>query len=156
MKLTRHLLEQGMSRKGSWSVKQLTLLGVKPTGDKGWKHRVIGREYPVSVIGEFLSLKDAHLGVESSPLLWNTPTYEVKQEYVARGPIPQAIIDEAPFDIRPWKRRKQNIKSYPNLDAQIFIEKAERARKEREELEEIDRSFDLCVSDFEYSLWREK
>ena len=47
-------------------------------------------------------------------------------------------------------------RSYRNLDAQIFIEKAERARKEREELEEIDRSFDLCVSDFEYALWREK
>lgn len=119
MKLTRHLLEQGMSRKGSWSVKQLTLLGVKPTGDKGWKHRVIGREYPVSVIEEFLSLKDAHLGVESSPLLWNTPTYEVKQEYVASGPIPQAIIDEAPFDIRPWRRRKRDKELDEMLDYAI-------------------------------------
>jgi hypothetical protein len=54
------------------------------------------------------------------------------------------------------KRRKQNIKSYPNLDAQIFIEKAKRAKREHEELEEMDRSFDLCVSDFEYSLAKEK
>lgn len=58
---------------------------------------------------------------------------------------------------RRYKNRRRQIRrSYRNLDAQIFIEKAERARKEREELEEIDRSFDLCVSDFEYSLAKEK
>lgn len=54
------------------------------------------------------------------------------------------------------RRRKQTKTSYPNLDAQIFIEKAKRAKREREKLEEMDRSFDLCVSDFEYSLWKEK
>ena len=60
MLVTETILNDGKSRNGGWSMKQLNLLGVNCLV-KGWKRRIIGTDVPKSNIDRFLSLKDAHL-----------------------------------------------------------------------------------------------
>ena len=61
MILTNEILEQGKSHRGGWSGKQWRLIGITTNKCKGWKRRLIGKEFPDEVIKEFLSLKDSHL-----------------------------------------------------------------------------------------------
>lgn len=60
MKLTNKIIEQGRSSRGGWSLKQFRRFGVKKF-KKGWKRKIIGRDFPLEVIERFLSLKDVHL-----------------------------------------------------------------------------------------------
>ncbi len=63
--VTTELLEQGISKNGAWSAKQLRALNV-PIGKrfklwKGWKDRLIGSEITEQQKNKFLDLKDKHL-----------------------------------------------------------------------------------------------
>ena len=59
--LTEEIFRQAMSRNGGLSNKQLAQLGVSASPLKGWKHKIIGKEYPRAAIEKFISLKDNHL-----------------------------------------------------------------------------------------------
>ena len=71
MVLTKQVLDNGMSRNGGWSAKQIRSLGVDDeiTGGmfkKGWKKRITGLDIPEENIKRFLALKDSHLPDGSS------------------------------------------------------------------------------------------
>lgn len=62
MILTKELFELGKSSNNGWSEEQLRLFGIeKYLLIKGWKHTIIGKDFPKEVIDRFLALKDAHL-----------------------------------------------------------------------------------------------
>lgn len=59
MILTKELFEKGKSSNGGWNNQQLKCLGiVNPT--RGWKHEIIGKDFPEEAIRMFIDLKDAH------------------------------------------------------------------------------------------------
>ena len=60
MKLTYDLIEDGKSRNGGWSYKQIQTLG-EDHSRKGWLDRLIGQEVSHLAYARFLSLKDMHL-----------------------------------------------------------------------------------------------
>lgn len=56
--LTNELIVAGStSTRGTWTYRQLRLLGVSMPPKKGWKHSVIGNEIPTSQYERFLALK---------------------------------------------------------------------------------------------------
>lgn len=62
---TEEILNQGKSKNGFWSNKQLYALGLTEI-KKGWKRVVIGKELPDEFIQLFLALKNKHLKKEES------------------------------------------------------------------------------------------
>ena len=60
MRITERIINNGKSRYGGWSARQLRVLGVSRFV-RGWKRRVIGKRISKSRIDRFLALKDAHL-----------------------------------------------------------------------------------------------
>lgn len=62
MILTKEILEQGKSSRGSWNGKQLAIFGLSYNKlQKGWKKRIIGRDYSEDKIKRFLELRNTHL-----------------------------------------------------------------------------------------------
>ena len=62
VKITKELMEQGLSRNGAWNAKQLRVLGIDSIAwNKGWKSRIMGSSITEQQKNEFLDLKDAHL-----------------------------------------------------------------------------------------------
>jgi len=60
--VTKQLMFDGMSRNGSWSGKQLRVLGVKDyLHEPGWRRRLEGTIITEQQKNEFLALKNAHL-----------------------------------------------------------------------------------------------
>lgn len=88
MLLTETLLNEGKSDNGAWSKAQLECLGLSYPLVSGWKDRIIGSEFDEEKIGEFLSLKNAHLKVLSDKqfvaaahkLFEKVPTDELRAE----------------------------------------------------------------------------
>jgi len=66
MILTNELIEQGKSSRGGWSGKQWKLFGVSKHPSKGWKKKLIGKDFPHKAIIEFIGLKDKHLKAGSN------------------------------------------------------------------------------------------
>jgi hypothetical protein len=60
MLITATIINNGKSRNGGWSLKQLKLLGADGFVS-GWKRRIIGTDVPKSNTERFLALKDSHL-----------------------------------------------------------------------------------------------
>jgi len=60
LKITREILKSGESVNGSFSHRQIALLG-EDRNISGWYGRLIGKEVLPSAIAEFVELKDAHL-----------------------------------------------------------------------------------------------
>ncbi len=61
MILTKEILKQGMSSRGSWSEAQINCFGIAMRNNKGWKSQIINKDFPPEAIEEFLSLRDEHL-----------------------------------------------------------------------------------------------
>lgn len=62
MKFTLEHLEQGRSKYGAWSGRQLALVGLNVNNlKKGWVSRLVGQDFPEHIIKEFVDLKNAHL-----------------------------------------------------------------------------------------------
>ena len=59
MIITDQMIEDGMSKNGGWSNKQIMLLGFGRT--KGWKRRAIGKQILTAKYNEFVALKNVHL-----------------------------------------------------------------------------------------------
>ena len=60
--VTNELMKEGMSRNGSWSDKQLRMLGIETTkNNPGWRRRLMGTIITEQQKKDFLALKDAHL-----------------------------------------------------------------------------------------------
>ena len=78
MIITEDILLQGMSRNGSYSCKQIRMLGSHIKKNKGWRRRLIGTSVPEANIKRFISLKDTHLPQIGSPGDI-TPLEEIKQ-----------------------------------------------------------------------------
>lgn len=57
--LTDNMIQDGMSKNGGWSDKQLICLGAEKV--KGWRKRLIGKRINAIRYEKFLSLKDEHL-----------------------------------------------------------------------------------------------
>ena len=51
--LTNKIIDDARTQRGSWTRKQLELLGVAWPPREGWKFRIIGIEYDEAVIEEF-------------------------------------------------------------------------------------------------------
>ncbi len=60
MIVTSQLIEEGKSKNGGWSTRQLKLIGVEWPPVKDWKARVIGQEISDEDAQAFVKLKDAH------------------------------------------------------------------------------------------------
>lgn len=60
MILTEQILNQGKSNNGGWNAKQMECLNSYPLV-KGWKRRLIGKDFPEEVINNFISLKNDHI-----------------------------------------------------------------------------------------------
>lgn len=60
-KVTNYLMGMGMSRNGSWSNRQIMLLGVPFPLESGWRRKILGSFISARNAAEFLALKDAHL-----------------------------------------------------------------------------------------------
>ena len=65
MRLTKEIIEQGMSSRGGWNMQQLSLLGIREL-KKGWKNRLIGIEVSEENINKFIALKNTHLKTTSN------------------------------------------------------------------------------------------
>lgn len=51
-----------ISSNGGFSSKQVLLLGITPDlMVKGWKHTILGKDFPQEAIENFIDLKDMHL-----------------------------------------------------------------------------------------------
>ena len=62
MIITKETLELGKSVNGSWSDKQLRLLGVKTTMfNPGWKQRLLGSDVSLENVKQFIILKNSHI-----------------------------------------------------------------------------------------------
>ena len=63
MIVTEKILLQGMSVNGSWSNKQLNLLGIQVKRNKGWKRKFLDSQVdiPEATVNKFIALKDSHL-----------------------------------------------------------------------------------------------
>jgi len=68
MIITEQILEQGMSRNGSFNHKQLKYLGVNPVNNPGWRKRLIGSSVPAGDIQRFIELKNHHLPAKQNLL----------------------------------------------------------------------------------------
>jgi hypothetical protein len=58
--LTNEILDQGKSRNGGYSSKQLEIFGIEKFY-KGWKKGLVGKSVHMSLVDDFINLKDAHL-----------------------------------------------------------------------------------------------
>jgi hypothetical protein len=58
--LTSEMLEQGKSRNGGYSARQLKVFGIEKFY-KGWKKELIGQSVPLELVKEFINLRDEHL-----------------------------------------------------------------------------------------------
>lgn len=67
IRITSKLLMLGISCKGGWSMKQLSLLGITKLY-KGWKKQLVGTKFPQSVINQFIELKDKHINLDREDL----------------------------------------------------------------------------------------
>ena len=56
------MIEDGKSKNGGWSAKQVALFGETLT--RGWKGRIIGKDFPDKTIEEFLKLRNEHLNTK--------------------------------------------------------------------------------------------
>lgn len=65
MRLTKEIIEQGMSSRGGWNMQQLSLLGIREL-KKGWKNRLIGIEVSEENINKFIALTNSHLKTTSN------------------------------------------------------------------------------------------
>lgn len=61
MKITKEIFEQGKSKNGGWSGKQIRTLGIETEFNKGWKNTIWDMEFTEEQIKTFLELKDKHL-----------------------------------------------------------------------------------------------
>lgn len=59
MILTDEILNKGKSSNNGWNLLQLECFGCVPLR-KGWRERIIGKDFPESKINKFLELKDVH------------------------------------------------------------------------------------------------
>jgi len=59
--VSHELLEAGRSDRGSWSKRQLQLLGASYPLRTGWKQQILGREISEQAAAEFIALKNQHL-----------------------------------------------------------------------------------------------
>lgn len=59
MILTEEIVMQGLSSNNGWNEEQLKCFG--ETFLKGWKKRIIGKDYSKETIQKFLDLKNTHL-----------------------------------------------------------------------------------------------
>jgi len=55
IKLTEKIFQSGASEKGGWSVAQLACFGER--FEKGWRERIIGKEFSKERVNKFLSLR---------------------------------------------------------------------------------------------------
>ena len=85
IKIDKDLLDRGKSRNGSWSRKQLSLLGVKWPLKSGWSRRMIGEIIPSKDAQEFIELKDKHLGIPKEP----RPAFQFKYCPHCGGKLPK-------------------------------------------------------------------
>jgi hypothetical protein len=69
--LTNEILEQGKSRNGGYSSKQLEIFGIEKFY-KGWKKELVGKSVSLSLVEDFIKLKDAHLS-QTQPNLPHPP-----------------------------------------------------------------------------------
>ena len=88
IRVTTELLEQGLSRNGAWSRKQLIALGVPVRRRfkliKGWKDRLIGSEITEQAKNLFLELKDKHIKkVNTTGLLFESLEQQHMKEICA-------------------------------------------------------------------------
>lgn len=68
--VTKELMEQGLSRNGSWSDRQVKVLtGQTTLNNPGWLQRLYGTLITEQQKTEFLRLKDKHLKVRSNEQL---------------------------------------------------------------------------------------
>jgi len=61
MILTKEHLLAARSDLNGYSDKQFALIGIARPIPKGWRKKVVGKEYPDEVVAEFVALKNAHL-----------------------------------------------------------------------------------------------
>lgn len=73
MILTNEIIEKGKSCNGGWSANQLKCFRIKFPLKKGWKRKIIGKNFSTQQIEKFLSLKDKHL--ENKEVL-SSPEFE--------------------------------------------------------------------------------
>lgn len=59
--------------------------------------------------------------------------------------------------MKRFTKRKPRIRVYRNADAEIFVQRAKFAKRQREELEEMNRSFDKdeWETEFDYAIEKE-
>ena len=61
VRLTKELIEAGMSQNGGWNNAQLKLLGLRIPLKHGWKEKLVGDIVSEANYQKFLDLKDDHL-----------------------------------------------------------------------------------------------
>lgn len=62
MIITERLLKQAISSNGSYSYKQMKLMGLSVPPKKGWQKKLVGLEITLEAAAELVGLKDKHLG----------------------------------------------------------------------------------------------
>jgi len=60
MILTKEIVEAGRSRNGGYGLNQLKILGIF-SFKRGWKKRIIGKDFDEKIINNFLFFKNYHL-----------------------------------------------------------------------------------------------
>lgn len=63
MVITKEIIDQGKSKNGGWTKKQLSILGVSWPPEKGWQNKIIGKEIDKDTLDQFLGKLDKQLGM---------------------------------------------------------------------------------------------
>lgn len=138
IKLTKHLLARGKSSNGGWSKEQLECLGVPWPLTIDWQDKIIGKKFAGADIERFLLLKDKHLPVSQRKSRRKKKRFRYAartapvNEKVDRSPVTPELLKDCPFD--------------------VSREQTKLALLQMQELEEMDRSFDLDVSGFDHAI----
>lgn len=79
VKITKELLQEGLSRNGAYNGAQMEVLEIEPAWNKGWKRRLLGKLITEQQKETFLALKDSHLVKKihhpEQKMLWQNGTH---------------------------------------------------------------------------------
>lgn len=90
--LTETMLEKGKDSSGKWTDDQIRLFN-ESLKNKGWKDRIVGKEYPITIINQFLNLRDDE-NLKNARKVVRVPTSRVNAQKKVSSRISQAQPSE--------------------------------------------------------------
>lgn len=108
MILTYEIWKKGKSSRGGYSSAQTSLFGIDTTM-KGWKWKIIDKDWPDDIISKFLSLKDQHLTRSKVEGVMKRKNRNKGNEKPSLVPVTQAIHWKEQYLHPNWQKVRNYI-----------------------------------------------